>query len=213
VRGRVEYAARVLDGERFPRATEYLRHCPRGFESRPDCQTLAEAHAGAAAILRDKVEASAMPGSVRALVEGDDDKRWLPEVIGMTAEMMVADLVGDQAYARWCYDDAMSLFQRPIIRHLMRLVSPTLVVMGARSRWGAVHKGTTLSAKPVQREGDRVIAESTLGFPEHHYPRLFLEGLAHSFRAAIDGARGKQVESELVAVEPQAAHYRVSWAR
>lgn len=203
----------MLDAGRFPRAAQYVRGLVDGFETRPECETLVEAHEGAGKVLAERVDLEVLPDPVRHLVTTAKGKDWMPEVVGMTAEMMVADLLGEDGYRAWCYDDAMELFQRPIIRHLMRLVSPTLVVMGARSRWGAIHRGSKLEAAPVRREGDRVIADSTLTFPPEHYPPLFLDALAHSFRAAIEGARGRNVESELLSHEPGIAHYRVSWNR
>lgn len=203
----------MLDAEQYPRAAAYVAALPEGFESRPDCETLAEAHEGAGKVLHKEIDLETLPPPVRHLVTTARGKEWIKEVVGMTAEMMVADLLGDEAYRDWCYDDAMDLFQRPIIRHLMRLVSPTLVVMGARSRWGAIHRGTGLEAAPVRREGSRVIADSTLTFPPGHYPPLFLDALSHSFRAAIEGARGKNVESVLLEHEPGVARYRVAWDR
>jgi hypothetical protein len=203
----------VLDSGQFPHTAAYLDDLPAGFASHPQCESLAETHDGAVEIVRAEISPDRLPPEVLRLVAGEYGKGWFPEVIGMAAEMLVADVLGDDEYRRWCYDDALQLFQRPIIRHLMRLVSPTLVVMGARSRWGAVHRGTALESKPVRREAGRVIAESSLTFPVSHYPPLFLEALAHSFRAAIEGARGANVDSVLAHHEPGLARYLVSWDR
>ena len=202
----------TVNRERYPLAAEYLARLPAGFASHPRCEAWVESHVGARDTLRKQGDLGVLPREITDFLESRYTG-WFPEVIGQTAEMMVADCIGEAGYISWCYDDAAQLFRGPLIRHLMRLVSPTLVVMGATNRWGSVHRGTTLRSLPVKRVGERTVATVILEVPEHHYPPLFLEGLAESFRAAIDGARGSQGASKIQRASTTSGEYEVSWAR
>jgi hypothetical protein len=140
-------------------------------------------------------------------------KKWGPEVVPLVLQMMVFDILGDDATMKWFYEDATRIFKGPIMRHIMRLISPTLVVMGASSRWNALRRGTQLTADPVQKTPDRLRTTARLEFPDGLYPHAYLRGLEQSFTAALDGARGREVQVALAEVRAGEAHYYVSWAR
>ena len=202
-----------MDLARYPRAAEYVRELPNGLQSYPECLVFAEGYDGARDLLNDRGTLGHLPRPVASWLAGETGKEWFPEVIGVCAEMMVADVLGDQPFIDWAYEDAMKILRGPIIRHLMRVISPTLVVMGAGSRWAATRKGTELRTEPVKRESDRVWTIAYLTFPEGLYPPFYLEILANSFRAGVNCARASGAKSELAFHGPGEARYIVSWDR
>src|SRR5690606_8444074 len=103
------------------------------------------------------------------------------------------------------------MFDKPLLRPLMRLVSPTLIGMGSAKRWNAFHQGSSLVAEPVREDGGRVSTRSRLTFPEHLFSNLFLHGLARAFEAAVAGARGEDPRVEVGVVTPPSAEYTVSF--
>jgi hypothetical protein len=204
----------VLDRGRFPRAAAYYASLPEGLDSFPDCLALTETYAGVRDFMSGQGDVGELPGPVADYLAGRvPEKKWGPEVVPMVLQMMVFDILGDEATMRWFYEDATRIFKGPLMRFMMRLISPTLVVMGASSRWNALRRGTELSADPVQKMEGRLRTTARLEFPDGLYPHAYLRGLEQSFTAALDGARGAEVQVALAEVIPGEAHYYVSWAR
>lgn len=203
----------MLDAARWPIAAEYLRSLPEGLASFPDCQVLGTAYRGARERVRESGDPGSLPAPMKAFFEETDDKKWVPEVIGLCFQMMMFDLEGEEAGIRWFYDDAKRIYKSPVLRYLMKLMSPTLVVMGAASRWGALRQGTKLESDPARKDADRIRAIARLHYPAGLYPQRFIAGLAESFRAALDGARGSDVQVVVVDQRPGVAEYECSWAR
>jgi hypothetical protein len=204
----------MLDRARFPRASEYFESLPKGFDSFEKCRVrvlvfepIGKEYPSLAAGLP--------PGPLAALLRGElQSNSWTPEVVGQVANLMVRDacLASDAEYYDWSYRASQSAFDKPLIRSLMRLFSPTLLVMGAARRWSTLHDGTQLDATPVIESGDRWQTIGRLRFPEGVFPQLFLEGLTAAFSAAMEMARGRDIKVELADRTIVSADYRVSWA-
>jgi hypothetical protein len=204
----------VLDAGRFPRAAAYYASLPAGLDSFPDCLALTETYDGVRDYLSEHGGVGELPGPVADYLAGRvPKKQWGPEVVPMVLQMILFDILGEDATMQWFYEDATRIFKGPIMRYMMRLVSPTLVVMGASSRWNALRRGTALTADPVQKTPDRLRTTARLAFADGLYPHIYLRALEQSFTAALDGARGRDVQVALAEVLPGEARYYVSWAR
>jgi len=203
-----------LDPARFPRAAAYLKGLPEGLGSYPACAArvvIAEGHArehgGIAA-------GFVPPEPVGSLFRGAlEPTAWVPEVAFQVANLMVRDAAfrSDAAFHEWTYEKSRELVDKPFLRTLMRLMSPTLIVVGSAKRWGEFHRGTKLDAGTVEAPGGRARTRATLTFPEGLFPKLFLEGLERAFAAAIDGARGKNPLVRLAEATPTQARFDVTW--
>lgn len=202
-----------FDAASFPNAVAFVDRLPDRWASFPKCQVHASVVSGALAWIGDHVKREQLPRELVAYADPATCDEWIPECVGLTFLMMMFDQLGEERGVAWFYDDSSRLFDRPILRHVMRVMSPTLLVMGAAHRWSMLHRGTSLVVTPVKRADDRAGARARLVFPADLYPRLFLLGIAASFRAALDGARGREVRSELVDVQADEANYEVSWQR
>lgn len=103
------------------------------------------------------------------------------------------------------------LLDKPLLRHLMRLMAPTLVVTGAAKRWRTVHQGSELSTELLEDADGRGRARARLKFPERLLPEMFLKSLVGVYGAAVSGARGRDTRVELVSLSSTHAEYGVSW--
>jgi hypothetical protein len=202
-----------IDSTKFPNAARYVESLPQGFESFPECEVNAEA---VEPFLRfgHLADTPGMPRVAAALLSGTvSDKGWVSEVVFQTANLVVRDLAfaNDAAFFQFTYDSSREVFDKPVVRHLMRLVSPTLVVAGATKRWATFHRGSELKASPITESGGRVHTAAVLRYPEGVFSRIFLKGLEQAFLAALSGARGKDARVELAGVRPGTAEYRISY--
>ena len=195
-----------------PATKDYLRGLPGGAASHPSCTVHSEVFGGVVRKLDEVLAATPWPDDLQPLRPGEGST-WLPEVHMQLLSLFLADQMGEDAYLEWVYEDSSRIYQRPVFRHLMKLVSPTLMVMGASSRWSAMHRGTVLTASPVSREGERITTMGKLVTPPGLFPPLYARALCLGFKAAIDGARGTEVRVELATTEPTLLEFRVSWAR
>ena len=204
----------MLDKARFPTAAEYLERLPLGFDSFAQCRVRALVY---------EPLASDFPELAKAFPEGQlgqllrrelNPNEWIPEVVGQVANLMVRDacLTSDAEFLDWTFRANERVFEKPLVRTLMRLLSPTLLVIGAARRWSTLHDGSALSSTPVQQVGARVQTIGQLRFPEGLFHPVFLESLTAAFRAALGLARGRDVTVELGRRTPREADYVVSWA-
>jgi hypothetical protein len=205
-----------LDSTRLPRTAGYLETLPSGFESFKGCEirsTVFEPH------VRDFARLGAepsLPGPVADLLAGRlSDRMWVPEVVFQAAYLVVRDLgfEDDDAFHRWLFAANQEMFDKPLLRSLMKLVSPNLIVMGAAKRWSAFHQGSALLPGAVETVDGRTVTVTRLKYPEGLFTRMFLVGLEHAFLAAVMAARTKDPRVELSAVEPGEATFTASWRR
>ena len=218
----------TLDPVRLPHAAAYLAALPEGLASYPACRIrdiVIEPYASAFGALASE---PGLPAPVADLLRGGNGKSSYPEVVFQVAHLVVRDRAfGDDAsFFEWQFHANTSVFDRPILRNLMRLVSPTLVVLGATKRWTAFHEGSELTAGRIVPAGERAQTQAHLKYPARLFSRLFLVGLEQAFLAALLASRAKDPRAKLDRVEEAAgpapgrsprdanaavASYEVSW--
>jgi hypothetical protein len=205
-----------LDSALLPRTAEYVGTLPQGLRSFVGCDIrniLFEPHA------RDFSQFAAepsLPEQVSDLLSGRlSDRRWVPEVVFQTASLVVRDLAfqDDATFYRWVFTTSQETFDKPLLRNLMKLVSPSLTVLGAAKRWGAFHRGSEAVPGSVETVNGRTVTAMELRYPEGLFPRMFLVGLEHAFLAAVMAARAKDARVELGAVETGQATFIASWRK
>lgn len=200
----------MLDSAAFPAASAYLASLPDGLDSFPDCTARPETYEGVhQSFPQDRIPPG-LPESIQTFLRGEQ-KGWQPEVVPLVTYVMLSDVMGRDGFLQWTRDDASRLFQRGFIRHLMKLVSPTLVALGAASRWKTLRRGTAIVAEPVKTEADRHYTTSRVTSPHGLYPEIFAHGLTQALGAAVSGARGTDIRVELVAYRPDEIVHRASW--
>jgi hypothetical protein len=205
-----------LDSALLPRTAEYVGTLPHNLESFAGCDTrntLFEAH------VRDFSQCAAepsLPAQLSDLLSGRlADRRWVPEVVFQAATLVVRDLAfqDDATFYRWIFATSQEMFDKPLLRTLMKLVSPSLTVLGAAKRWSAFHQGSEVFPGSVEIVNGRSMTTMALRYPEGLFPRTFLVGLEQAFLAALMAARAKDARVELGAVEPGQARFIASWRK
>jgi len=191
---------------RCPRLTEYLASVPGGLDAYPECQ----ARSG---ILQTFLEAGpALDGELDPFVArllAPPARGFIPEVVLNAGFLAVGDLAGmsEAGYVAWHRAANARLFQGLIFRALMSVFSPMVLLERAPSRWESFHAGTRLT---VKKDGAQA-AVAELTFPPRLYTELHLRGIAESFVAALEHARGREVVAELGAHAPTSAVFVARW--
>jgi hypothetical protein len=190
-----------------------MKSLPRGLESFPECRARGEVFDDVRLRFSEIGRDPMLPGVVTGFFKGEYANRWMPEVVGQTVNLMIRDvaLQTDDALFKWSYETSSRLFRDSPFRVLMKLVSPTLLVMGAAQRWSALHEGTALEAGKVERIEGGSATTGLLRFPAGLFPALFLRTLVPAFQAAVENARARDVAVALRHFSNTDAEYRITW--
>ena len=205
----------TIDAGRFPRAAAYLATLPEGLASYPTYKVrdmVLEPYVEKFAALAGE---PGLPTEVADMLAGRARGQWMSEVHFQVAHLVVRDrgFADDGPLFEWAQRAASQTFDRPILRNLMRLVSPTLVVLGASKRWSAFHSGSELTADKVVESGGRAGCTARLRYPPHLFAPLFLVTLEHSFSVALAASRARdpQVKALSTGSELGVTEYALSW--
>jgi len=134
---------------------------------------------------------------------------WIPEVEGNALMLAIYEHQGYDE-AAWVANGiviARKLFQGPLYRALMMLVSPVAIMNRAQSRWEALHRGIELHAKIT---GD-ARAEIRVNYPPRLVPRLAAVTYLTAFQAALEAAGGRDVVCNIASYDAQEAVYDITW--
>lgn len=200
---------RPFDAKALPHAAAYVASLPHGLDSFPECRVRTVVNQFIAERHPEVFRHPGIPASFRTLAaERARRLDWVPEVVGITARLLVRDIVhrSDTEYYAWMYDLASEVFSRPFYRTLWYVMSPTLVLTGASKRWNTLREGTTLTATNHARGG-----ELTLRYPPGMYLRMSLLGFSEAFRASLVASRAKHPEVQLDDREPGIARWKLGW--
>lgn len=200
-----------MDRARFPNTAAYLDGMPLGADSFPEHLGKASLYRGALKDCPLTVERGALPDSLVDLIARPVPvSEWIPEARQRAILHAILDdhFRGDRdRFRRWVYEQNRALFESPLYRILMIVVSPKVIVRGVESRWGAFHKGISVKAYPQENGGDLV-----MHFPVGLVDEIDCLGHAESFRAGIDAAGAKHSEVVVADRKPTEARFRISWA-
>lgn len=202
----------AMAAARYPRTQAYLESLPQGIRSFPECKAAAEGYTDTAKKIGERIDPSVFPAPFAAFLTQGYEGRWMPEVYSQMLHALIADLDGEEEMMRWKYEQALALYDRPFVRHLMRIMSPTLIVMGAARRWGAMHQGSSLETTPVKKEGRMSLSRGIVTCPPGLLSHAFCLGQLQAFRAALAGARAADVGVTLGRQEPDRVEYEVRWS-
>jgi hypothetical protein len=199
--------SRWLSAEEFPRTSAYLDALGDDLDAHPRCEARTDIYED----LRTEFPAvftgrGIQPGFVDRIAP--PPATWMREVHGVVALTMVRDAAfdSDDAFDQWNYDRMWRLFQKPWIRSMLFVLSPTLVFMNSASRWERAHRGSTLAIR-----GNAKNAEAVLEFPDGLFSDVFCRGFVQLVIAALKAANADEVSLEIVERTPTLARYRGSW--
>ena len=129
---------------------DYLDSLPEGTKSFPGCRVKSDAFD-----LISNATEEAAPEAFRELRDdwiphGPTPSGWIPEAYANSLTLLFRDRVhgSDDARCRAAFkSNNRVLFQKPVYRVVMLVLSPTLAIMGAEKRWGTFRQGSRLRAE------------------------------------------------------------------
>jgi hypothetical protein len=198
---------------KYPRARAYLAALPGGFDAFPKCRARGEVYDDVRLRFPDLGRDPSLPEPVIDFFRGRFEKDWMPEVLGQVVHLMIRDqaLSTDEAILKWSHETNARFFRDSPFRLLVRLLSPTLLVMGAAQRWTALHEGSELRTTRVTQTDGISRTSGVLTFPDGLFPELFLRVLVPAFQVAVEAARAKDVSVRLAASSSTGATYEIQW--
>src|SRR3954468_10098960 len=133
------------------RMESYLEALSAGLDSHPDCHHKAS-------ITRQVLERfptdklPTLPAPLQELVDAPPPSSlWIPEVHATALFLAICDaqFTNDDAYVRYSLDFNRELLRSPLYRVLMFVAVPALLIPQVGKQWGALHRGSTLSAEKL----------------------------------------------------------------
>jgi hypothetical protein len=179
---------------RFPRLTSYLDQLPDGIDSHPECKAKAAILETALVKcpLGNEVQ-QVLPECLRQILAKPPAAReWINEVHLRAITLACADeyRMSDEVWLFWSYQQNRRLFEHSIMRHLMRMSSPSVLLTFGSMRWRSFHQGTTLSIESNGEKGATVRCD----FPQNLFDRQLVDGLARGFQAGLEFSNARFVQ-------------------
>jgi hypothetical protein len=194
----------------LPRLARYVAGLPDGLASHPECKAKGSL---VRSLLEEQSRAdlvAALPGSLRPLaLDPPMGSEWIPEVQFVGLIHAVADLrrMRDGDVLAWSRERNRALFRNPAYRILVSVVSPARLIRFAGARWGAFHRGSTLSVEDATDTSVRFLLE----FPQGLFDPLALGAYGEAFAAALEASHANDPEVRVDAADATSAEYLVSW--
>ena len=201
-----------MGGTAYHTTRAYLDALPDGLASFPECQAKAS-------LLRDMLaskpiapSADRLPSELCDLIRSPPPvSSWIPEVAFNAASMVMYDEHFESKdtarFEAWVFDFNRALFSKTLYRILFLLVSPRRLLTNVPSRWGAFHRGTSLTLI----EGGEHRGRLRLEFPSGVFAEPMLHAFGAAWRAAVDTAGGHAVHSKLDDRTDTSAEFTVRW--
>ena len=197
---------------RYPSLDAYVDALPEGSASYPECKAKAS-------LLRDMLasrpidpEAEDLPVELARIIRDPPPvSMWIPEVSFNAATLAIYDReFGGTDLARfedWVCDFNAALFRKPLYRVLFLFISPRRLLSNVASRWGAFHRGSTLTLVDLGNDTARL----RLQYPSGLFGEVMLHAFGAAWRAAILTAGASSVRSEISRTTATQADYDVRW--
>ncbi|RYF07629.1 MAG: hypothetical protein EOO40_08280 [Deltaproteobacteria bacterium] len=198
-----------LDNGLYPTLTAYLNALPQGLDSYPEVKTRADY----TLLLRPRLKAALeVPtlGTLRPHLTADyKSGEWVPETVYAALCALAQDRVwpSEEAYHQGMSEVAAAMYQAPLYRAVMLLLSPSLIAMGAAHRWHTFHQGSDLK---VTKQGKQS-ADLTLSFPDKVFSKPALRSLGAVFCAALTGAGATETRFRITLAKPGEAQFAINW--
>ncbi|HJL18100.1 MAG TPA: hypothetical protein RMH99_20725 [Sandaracinaceae bacterium LLY-WYZ-13_1] len=195
----------------------YLESLPAGARSFSECRVrgevldatlewLAEVESAPDPVLEDWLQSQRPMG--KAL-------EWIPEVLLNAVSLQIVDdgYPSDESWLNEVYRRQRAVYQTPLYRALLLVLSPTLLTMGAQDRWKAYRTGSELVVDRWTREGSRRLTTATLRYPPGLHTETHLLSLGEAIHAAVDACGARESRLELLSAQsrPGEARLRLSY--
>jgi len=176
----------------FDEARAYLARLPHGTASYPECMVRASVFDPWRTDLPPldlRVASEVLSPAFAAYLRSGPSDDWIPEVwASVLLELWfvhVCERDERQCRARLRQGN-LELFEGPLYRTVMRVLSPSLVLMGMARTWGLTRRGTSAKATMGSRSASPRTADITLAHPSWIFSERQLTGFEEGFMATGD---------------------------
>ncbi|RYE99784.1 MAG: hypothetical protein EOO77_34995 [Oxalobacteraceae bacterium] len=201
----------LIDGAMYPSLKAYFDTMPQGILTHPSAQTRAFYSIELRKRLGTKLAESKLPFTLKqALLASWKPDDWIPATTYAALSCICADTLWrtQQEFHAGMYETASVMYASMLFRAVMFIMSPSLMMMGAASRWNGFHKGTSLRAEAATKTSGRFI----LGYPSKLFAEPCLRSLGATFDCAISGAGAKNFTYKMTDVSDSNAVYQMTWS-
>ncbi|HEY3450513.1 MAG TPA: hypothetical protein VGK67_29425 [Myxococcales bacterium] len=203
--------AAQIDAKKYPRLAGYLSQLPNGLESYPRCEARGTVPR---ALLEDKplpaIPRGDLPDLLHSIVVNPPLRSgWIPEAASSALSYLIGDVHGlsEDEHLKMIERVTLLLYNGPVYKLLMSIVSPQTLLTVAGSRWSAMHRGTTLTAEKIGTHGMRLVLE----FPDSLFVGLGLRLWANVYRVTLEHSRAKSAKVLLTEALRTRGVFECSW--
>ncbi len=197
-----------LDAASLPSVTRFLAELPAGLESYPDCAARHDVVMEAVAQLREQ-----HPRGFSALADPFPPFHgWLADVPAVSLALAQRDLVfdTDEAWLDFVREAQARVNKKPMYRTVLKLLSPTLLLMSIGKRWATFRRGSTLQLQGLER-GERIVATLELAYPAGLFPPLLIQAQRVRIEDVLRANGLKELDSEVIPVNASSTELRFAW--
>ncbi len=200
--------------DRYPVTARYLDSLPNGLDSYPECLARTDARDNVKREFPEIGNDSDLPPIIGDFFHNRYKDNWIPEVVGGALLLLARDVgfKSDDDFLAWCYKGHSSLYLKPHYKIIIYILSPTLLLSGATSRWSTFHRGSTLTPQPIVKQGNFFQGYATLTFPSRLFNELLLRVQRGAYQAAIDATRVKESQILLTEITDTSASLSFRWS-
>jgi hypothetical protein len=194
---------------RLLRTRRYVASLPNKLDSYPELRQKASLYMNFWDTSPTKGVVELLPPVLAELVSRRVASAWIPEVHFNALCLAVCDInfTNDDAFVQHFLDVNRKLMSSPMYKLVMWVASPTMLLSGAKRRWGLVHDGLVLET--VFGEGTCTIR---MAYPNNLTPRLIARAYGTALQAALEASSPKELSVTLSSWSPTEVVYDARWA-
>ncbi len=199
----------VVQASPTTRVEAYLGSIPGGLDGHPEAQVKFSVVDGWLDGYDPLQLRGLLPAPVQAYVgHRVPVTRWIPEVHAHVVYLALRDqyFATDADFIAESFSRNRALFQRPIYRVLLRMLSAIRIGQGAALMHAQLHRGTSLDVSPTD---DRWTV--TLRHPAHLIPELIGHCYGTSFRAVLEMKGATSIEVSTIVSTPTEHTYSIAF--
>lgn len=200
----------TVDPDVYPTLAAYLALLPDGLDSYPDIRTRSTYNLLLRRCLGGHLTHSSLPGALVArLTEPWGTEDWIPTTIYAVLSALAKDKLWqtEPEFHAGMARNASIMYNSLFFRAIMKVLSPSLLLMGSAKRWGAFHQGTTLTVVSQGKPGTVL----DLSYPAPLFDMTTLQSLGAVFCAAASGAGARAPVARVVVTQPGSARFTLTW--
>ncbi|MBF0360242.1 MAG: hypothetical protein HQK49_04485 [Oligoflexia bacterium] len=205
----------VIDESKFPRISTYLKKLPNAINSYPDCVLDSEIYPHIGKLFPDLLVDESIDPFFKMLLGEKKNVKWVSEVIGNVLMLIIRTkkFSTDQEFLNWYRANVLGiLLKKPFLKIILYVVKPSLAVVGATKRWGAMRRGTTFTSSDIQKGGNKFSAVITFQYPANLFnDPMLLTRYSFTTVDVIEMCGAKNIYQRIDIVANDCCKFHLQW--